>query len=471
MARRTKILATLGPACSDPETIRAMVEAGMDGARLNFSHGDPESHEAFAEAVRSAASAAGRPVALVQDLQGTKIRVREVEDDEITLETGAELSITADEATGTARVLTVDNPQLLERLAAGARLFLGDGEVQLEVTSAQADRAEAQVSVGGPVRSGAGITAPGLALPGGLTAKDQEDLLVGRKIGVDYVAASFVSSAADVADAKEFLAAKGETTPVLAKIERRAALDNIAEIVRVADGIMVARGDLGIALPPEEVPVAQKRILRECQRAGVVSITATQMLESMVDSLRPTRAETSDVANAILDGTHVVMLSGETAIGVDPPRAVGTMARIAEETERAIAAGELDRQGGQAVPDGSRDDAIAHAAVLLTDELEAEAIVSMTSSGSTAIRVAKFSPRAPVIGGTPEQATHRRLALVRGVVPFLVPDAGTLDDIIWVAEDAAKAVGAVEPGDTIVLTAGEIGVPGTTNLIRVASVH
>jgi pyruvate kinase len=471
MARRTRILATLGPASSDAETIRAMVEAGLDAARLNFSHGEPEDHRELARRVREAAETAGRPASIVQDLQGRKIRLREVAEG-AELQDGQTVDVRFSEELTTSDLLTVDDERLVEALDPGRQLLLGDGDIELEVTETDGEAARARVVEGGSLRDRMGITARGIELPGGLTEKDQHDLLVGRDIDVDYVATSFVGSAADVANVKEFLAAKGEDIPVLAKIERRQALDNIEAIAEVADGMMVARGDLGLALDPQQVPVAQKRILRTCQQAGVISITATQMLESMVEAPRPTRAETSDVANAILDGSQVVMLSGETAIGADPPRAVGTMAEIAEATEDAIRGGELAHEASEgARPDGSRDDGIAHAAVVLAAELDADAIVTMTTSGSTARRVAKFRPWQPVIAATPEEATYGELALVWGVRPFLVPEASTLDDIVWVAEDAAKAVGAVEPGDQIVVTAGEIGVPGTTNLLRVAQVR
>ncbi len=472
MGRRTKILATLGPASEDADTIHAMAEAGLDAARLNFSHGTHRSHARLAERIREAADEIGHPISIVQDLQGTKIRLREIQGDQITLTTGDELTLDASDETGTAEHLTVDDQRLLDALQEGKSILLGDGEVELEVLEAHPEKARVRVTNGGPVSTGKGITAPGIDLPGGLTEKDQEDLMAGRKIGVDYVAASFVARAADVADVKEFLAARGETTPVLAKIERRSAVENIERIADVSDGVMVARGDLGIALPPEAVPVAQKRILRTCQRKGVVSITATQMLGSMVDANRPTRAETSDVANAILDGSQVVMLSGETAIGVDPPNAVETMARIAAETEDAIRRGEIELDDPHAArPDGSRGDAIARAAAVLADELEAQAIVSLTSSGTTARRVAKFRPGVPVIGATANEATLSRLAMVWGVIPFRVPEPDSLDMAVWIAEDAAKAALDVKPGDSIVLTAGELGVPGTTNLVRVATVR
>ncbi len=471
MGRRTKILATLGPASDDRETIEAMVEAGLDAARLNFSHGTHEDHASLAHHVREAAEANGEPVALVQDLQGTKIRLRDVEGDEIELEDGHTLTIDDADEEELDEHLTVDDARLIDAIGEGTELLLGDGEIAFEVTEHHDDSVTVTVTSGGPVTSAMGVTAPGMQLPGGLTEKDQEDLLAGRKIGVDYVAASFVSSAADVADVKEFLAARGEDTPVLAKIERRSALENIEEIVEVSDGVMVARGDLGIALPPESVPIAQKRILRACQAHGVVSITATQMLESMIRSTRPTRAETSDVANAILDGSQAVMLSGETAIGADPPLAVATMDRIAEATEQAMTSGEVEANAHGGTPDGSRDDAVAEAAAVLADELDAEAIVSMTSSGATARRVAKFRPDVPIIGATAEEATLSRLALVWGVIPFRVPESDSLDTTVWIAEDAAKAALGLEPGDTIVLTSGEIGVPGTTNLVRVATVR
>ncbi|PSG96349.1 pyruvate kinase [Thermoplasmatales archaeon SW_10_69_26] len=471
MARRTKILATLGPASEDADTIRSMVDAGLDAARLNFSHGEPEDHRQLARRVRRAADEVARPVSLVQDLQGTKIRLREVAEG-ARLQEGQTVDVLASQALTTSDRLTVDDVRLVEALEDGSQLLLGDGDLELVVRDADADPPRAEVLAGGGLRDRMGITARGVELPGGLTEKDQNDLLVGRDIGVDYVATSFVGSAADVANVREFLAAKGDKTPVLAKIERRQALDNIHEIADVADGMMVARGDLGLALEPQQVPVAQKRILRACQQAGVISITATQMLESMVENPRPTRAETSDVANAILDGSQVVMLSGETAIGADPTRAVATMADIAEATETAIGDGELEDEAFEgAQPGGSRDDAIANAAVVLANDLDADAIVTMTTSGSTALRVAKFRPWAPLIAATPDEDTYAKLSLVWGVRPFLVPEATTLDDMVWVAEDAAKAVGDVEPGDTIVVTAGQIGVPGTTNLLRVAQVR
>lgn len=472
MGRRTKILATLGPASDDAETIHAMAKAGMDAARLNFSHGTHEDHARLADTVRQAAQDIGRPISLVQDLQGTKIRLRELDPESITLENGDEVTLTASDETGTPERLTVDDVRLMDALEQGTTLLLGDGEVELEILTTDGKQATARVTRGGPITGGKGITAPGMELPGGLTEKDQEDLIAGRKIGVDYVAVSFVADAPDIADVKELLAARGEDTPVLAKIERKKALENLEAIADVSDGIMVARGDLGIALPPETVPVAQKKILRTCQRKGVVSITATQMLGSMVDNRRPTRAETSDVANAILDGSQAIMLSGETAIGIAPPHAVNTMARIAEETERAIRSGQLEREpANTGQPDGSREDAIARAAAVLATELDAKAIISLTFSGSTARRVAKFRPGVPIIGATSNEDTLSRLALVWGVIPVRVPEPDTLDTAVWIAEDAAKAAVGVEPGDSIVLTAGELGVPGTTNLVRVATVR
>jgi pyruvate kinase len=470
MPRRTKILATLGPASEDAKTVRAMVEAGMDAARLNFSHGTHEDHRELAEKVRQAADDVNRPVALVQDLQGTKIRLREAPED-LHFQAGDEVEIDADEDPCTSSRIGVDDARLVDAIDGGSQLLLGDGEIELIVTELHGDSARARVETGGEIRSSMGITARGVDIPGGLTEKDQEDVLAGREIDVDYVAASFVGSARDVADVKEFLASRGETTPILAKIERTLALENLDEIIQASEGIMVARGDLGLALPAEEVPIEQKRLLRACQREGVVSITATQLLESMVQRSRPTRAETSDVANAILDGSQAVMLSGETAIGENPPRAVRAMADIARATEQAIDAGRVELPVGQADADGSRDDAIARSAAVLADSLDADAIVTITTSGSTALRVAKFRPKAPIVAATPRRSTYRKLALVWGVFPFVVPEATTLDTLVWEAEAAAKAVGSVEPGDTLVVAAGEPGVPGTTNLVRVADVE
>ncbi len=469
--RRTKILATLGPASSSPNVITKMVEAGIDGARLNFSHGTHADHAELAKTVRAASEKVGRPVALIQDLPGPKIRLRPLAGGELTLEEGSTIRLeTSDEIADQER-LTV-NEGLVEQLEVGTQLLLGDGEVSLDVVEVAEGGVMARVLLGGPVRSGAGITAPNLGLPGGLTQRDREDLLFGQEIGVDYVAVSFVTSAEDVAEAKELLAAEGASIPVIAKIERRSALANIEEIARTADGILVARGDLGLALPPEEVPVAQKHLLRLCAQQGILSITASQMLETMVWSARPTRAEVSDVANAILDGSSVIMLSGETAVGVNPPRTVAIMARIAEETERAMVTGEMEEPWKRGVPEeGGQADAICHAAVGLAEELGVKAIVSFTSSGSTATRVAKYRPRMATIGATPLESTCNRLALVWGVFPYLVSDPSSLDELVQLAESAAKALRMVQAGDSLVLTAGEIGVPGTTNMIRVAIVH
>ncbi|MBW3582481.1 MAG: pyruvate kinase [Euryarchaeota archaeon] len=465
--RRTKIVATLGPASSDPETIRRLIEAGTDGFRLNFSHGTHEEHEKAFRMVRAAEKETGRVVAVVQDLQGTKIRVGRLPDGKVELKAGRELRLDAHGGTGSAERLPVDDERLVQHAKVDTQATLGDGDVLLRIVRREEDALVAVVESGGTVRQGAGITASRLPLPGGLTDKDRNDLAFGVGLGVDAVALSFVRSGDEVIAARGALEELGSSAFVYAKVERDEALSDLTAIVEASDGVLVARGDLGIALPPEKVPIAQKEILNTCTHIGKVGMTATQMLESMVHNPRPTRAEASDVANAILDGTQSVLLSGETAIGHDPVAVVKMMARIITETEEALASGRLEAHEHRARMEGSVADAIALACAVTAEELEARCIIAFTRSGLTAMRVAKHRPHVPIIGASPHIDVLRRLALVWGVTPLLVAEAESLEDMTRVANRSAIEKGLIASGDLVVLTGGDIGVSGSTNLMRV----
>jgi pyruvate kinase len=469
--RRTKILATVGPSSSDPAKLAQMMRAGMDAARINFSHGAHEDQARLLKAVREAADEVRKGVPVVQDLAGTKMRIGSLAEGRVHLSRGSELHIDTEKAPGDSKRFGIDEPRLIEASKPGQQILLGDGEVSLEVTETHDDRLRAVVVQGGLVRAGAGITAPGASVPGGLTKKDKADLEFGARHGLEYVALSFVRNAEEVTEARQMLDGLGHDAPLIVKIERLEALANLKSIMGVADAVLVARGDLGLALPPEEVPVWQKRILSACVQAGRLSITATQMLESMVTSMRPTRAETSDVANAIFDGSHAVMLSAETAVGQYPVTAVAMMDRIARSTETALLDGSLTITQQRGRSEGHVSDAISLACVVTAEDLNARLIVAFTQSGTTALRVAKHKPRVPILAATPDPVVERRLALLWGVVPAHIKQADTLDEMIHNAEAAARERQLVESGDLIVLTGGDIGVSGSTNLMRVTEVR
>lgn len=468
--RRTKILATVGPSCNDTGTLVEMMRAGMNAARINFSHGSQEEQKRLIETVREAAREADLAVPIVQDLAGTKIRIGELAGGRVHLSRGATVRIDTDPQPGDADRFGIDHQGLIDAARPGQELLLGDGEVSLKVAEKHDATLDATVVQGGLVRAGAGLTAPGASVAGGLTEKDRSDLELGARLGVEYVALSFVRNAQEVQNARFALAELETDAPIIAKVERLEALRNLHEIIEASDAVLVARGDLGLALPPEEVPVWQKRILSSCAHAGRVSITATQMLESMVTSVRPTRAEASDVANAILDGTHVVMLSAETAIGKHPVAAIAMMDRIAKSAETALFDGSLPVTPHRGRSEGDVSDAISLACAVTAEDLGARLIVAFTKTGRTALRVAKHRPNITVLAATPDPMVERRLGLLWGVVPVLVPEAGSLDDMIRTAEIAARERGLVETGDLMVLTGGDIGIPGSTNLMRVTEV-
>jgi pyruvate kinase len=465
-SRRTKIVCTLGPASESPEMVDRLVAAGMDAARLNFSHGSREEHAERARIVREAQSRAGRPLALIADLQGPKIRVGDLENPVVLVE-GDELVVTG-EGRGKPGDLPVSPPALADVLHPGHELLIDDGLVRLHVREVDDGRARATVLVGGVVGSHKGVNLPGVSIPvPSLTEKDLVDLEFALELGVDYVALSFVREANDIRGLRELLNAADSTALVIAKIEKAEALEELDAIVSASDAVMVARGDLGVEIGPAAVPLVQKRIILCGLEHGKPAITATQMLESMLRHPEPTRAEASDVANAILDGTSAVMLSGETAVGKYPVESVATMHRIACAVEPSLGyRHELAQAADQPFP--SVGDAMSNAACDIAEVLGASAILVPTYSGRTASAVARHRPRRPIVAVTHKRHAVQQLALEWGVVPAEIEECRDVEHLWARTLDAARATGLVHPGDRVVITAGTaVNVPGTTNVIKV----
>lgn len=479
---RTKIVCTIGPASREPKMLRQLMLAGMDVARLNFSHGDRPTHAQNIERIRAAAAEVGktcpersrRAVTILADLQGPKLRVGTMESAGVSLIEGATVTFTTDDVIGRGpEALPVQSDALPRLVSPGNRILLDDGLLELQILSTGETEIHCRVLVGGVLESNKGINLPHtpLDIPA-ITAKDRQDLAFALAHQVDWIALSFVRAAADVLELKRLirtLSPTGEPVPVIAKIEKPEALDNIDSIIAAADGIMVARGDLGIEISPEEVPMAQKRIIEKCNREGKPVITATQMLESMIHNPRPTRAEASDVANAILDGTDAIMLSGETSIGAYPAKAVRTMIRIADEVEmRRSQVFACPFLTPEKRPDHTVADAVTHAARETAHDLNAAAIITPTASGYTARLMSRYRPRSPIVAVTPSPVVQRQLVLYWGVTPLLAPRTDNTDEMIAQAVKAAHDHGLVSEGDTVVITAGAAGTtPGTTNLIKV----
>jgi len=454
MDRKAKIVATIGPASQDEAVLEKLFMAGMDVARLNFSHGTHESHAARSESLRAIATRLGQPLAILQDLQGPKIRVGELPES-LTLVAGQLIRLHTEEAAKPVGVsIPVDFPQLFDAVKTGNRILLDDGRMVLTVQSVGRKQLAAIVKTGGVLSSHKGINLPEVSLEiPAFTEKDAEDLAFGLSLGVDVVAMSFVQTAQDVKIVRELVKSGGENSPLLiAKLERPKALDNLEEILDGVDGVMVARGDMGVEMAPEDVPGAQKRIIQAANRKGKLVITATQMLESMVHSPLPTRAEASDVANAIYDGTDAVMLSAETAMGEYPAESVALMDRIVCQAEK-----NYDQWGrGQVLETDEHDDAvaIARAAKELAQDRDVEAIAVFTRTGRTALLMSKARPCVPVLAFTPVEETYRRMALVWGVTPYRVPWADTMEEMIGHVETALRESGLVQPGGQVVVVSG-----------------
>ena len=468
--RRTKIVATLGPSTSTPERIRELIAAGMDVARLNFSHGTHADHAANIAAVRSEAERAGRAVAVLQDLQGPKIRTGPlVGDQPVELRAGERFTITTARAPGDARRVSTTYAHLPRDVSPGERILVSDGLLELRVLETTDADIVTEVVEGGMLRPRQGINLPGVRVSApALTEKDLSDLRFGLGQGVDYVALSFVRSAADVVRARGAISEAGKSTPVIAKLEKPEALEQLTAILKVSDGVMVARGDLGVEMPPERVPVAQKEIIAAANRAALPVITATQMLQSMIEEPQPTRAEVSDVANAILDGSDAVMLSGETAIGRYPVRAVQMMCRIAE----AIEEGELTDVSSMS-PWGTgalstTPQAIGAAVSAIVRSLPVKAICVLTKTGSSARLVSHYRPAVPILAFTPFEETYRQLSLIWGATP--VRNALADDETTYYRQVQAHLLqrGLAEIGDTVVITGGHpIVQGGLTNFVKI----
>jgi pyruvate kinase len=467
--RRTKIVATLGPATSSEERITELIEAGVDVFRLNFSHGEHDVHEANVKRIRAAAKEAGRAIGILQDLQGPKIRVGRFADGAVTLSAGDRFVIDcADDSPGDATRVGVTYAALCRDVQPGDALLLDDGRLALRVVGVDDQRIETEVTLGGVLSNNKGINIPDaeLSIPA-LTEKDVEDLGFGAELDVDWVAISFVRSRDDLLLARHYMARAGSKARLMAKIEKPSAVERFAELLREVDGVMVARGDLGVEMPPERVPPIQKQLIRLCIEAGKPVVTATQMLESMISAPTPTRAEASDVANAIYDGTDAVMLSAETAIGRYPLESVRMMDRIARTVESDPQHG-ADMDALTPPPEDTTADAVSLGACQMAQTLDAKLIVTFTSSGTTALRVARNRPHAPVLAITPQERAYRQLALSWGVIPHLTEDITSTDDMVEVAQAVIRERGICEPGARFVITAGvPFGMRGTTNMIRV----
>jgi pyruvate kinase len=479
--RRTRIVCTIGPASSSPAILRTMIQAGMDVARLNFSHGDHATHRQVAADVREAAEAAGRPIALLGDLQGPKIRTGPLESAFQRLVRGRTVILTGESRTrraqdspseGVAQAdnhIEVSHPELVQALQRGDHVLLDDGRIELVVRSVDGHQAECSVVRGGLLGERKGVSVPGRTLPmPALTEKDLEDLKLAVELEVDYVALSFVRHPDDILLCQKHLSALACKTPVIAKLEKLEAIRNLSKILEVADAVMVARGDLGVELKLGDLPAVQKEVIDRANRAGVPVITATEMLESMVTSNRPTRAEASDVANAIWDGTDAVMLSQETSVGAHPVEAVRAMARICLSAQRHPA---FERARQPWREPGQVGSAIAHAAATTADELGARVIIAFTESGTTALRCSKARPRVPVVAASPHPEVLRKTALYSGVIPLLVSPGTDTDQMVANATEAARLSGLVRSGDTVVVVAGvPVGLAGQTNLLKVETV-
>ena len=463
--RRTRIVCTIGPASRDVVTLRKMVHAGMDVARLNFSHGTHAAHAAVIRAIREGESEWGHPVTIIQDLQGPKIRLGNFVGGRAMLMTGEPFTLTAEPVEGTAAGASLDHPELFAALKPGDQIWMDDGTIQLAVQAVGAGEARCRVTAGGVVSDHKGVALPGLPLPlSCLTAKDKQDLRFGIEHGVDYVAVSFVRSASDIQEVRKFLLDQRASLPIIAKLERAEIVANLPGILALVDAVMVARGDLGVEVPIEEVPIIQRDVIRQARVAKVPVIVATQMLESMVTYLRPTRAEVSDVATAIFEGADALMLSAETASGQYPVAAVEVMSRVAVRAEREI-------QRGSTLPSRPEaygfPEAVAEAACRAAQVLHAKTIVAFTQSGFSARLISSERPQVPVVALTPFPEVQRRLGLYWGVSSRLIRKVETTDEMVHEVEATLLGDGTVRNGDVIVIISGApMWVTGTTNLLK-----
>ena len=467
--RRTKIICTLGPAVDSEDMIRTLIRTGMDAARFNFSHGSHPEHLARLNMLKAVRDAMGRPVATILDTKGPEIRIKSFETKTITLEPGDPFTLTTEDVTGNQGLVSVTYPQLHEELQPGQEILIDDGLVAIRVERIEGTNIVCTVENGGTLSANKSINIPGvhIQLPA-LTEKDIDDIRFGVENDFDFIAASFVRRAADVEAVRAVLHdCGGDDVKIIAKIENQEGVDNLDEILEAADGIMVARGDLGVEIPAARVPILQKQMIRKGLQQGKPVITATQMLDSMMRNPRPTRAEVSDVANAVYDGTSCVMLSGETAGGKYPVEALAAMLEIVTEAEASIDYWKRFQKQLVITTSNNINDAITHTCCLTARDLNATAILAASSSGRTARMICRFRPACPVAALTMHEKTRRQLSICWGVIPFLTGEVNSTDRIFSLSAEVAVKEGLVQPGDTVVITAGvPLGQSGSTNLIK-----
>ncbi|HXH12821.1 MAG TPA: pyruvate kinase [Alphaproteobacteria bacterium] len=468
LTRRTKIVCTIGPASDSAAVIERLIRAGMNVARFNLSHGSHRDHARLIVTVRRAAQRLALPVAILMDLPGPKYRTGPLHSGAVELRRGAQVILTTRPITGNAQEIPVNLPTLPQDVKTGDNVLLDDGAMQLKVQRSDATDVVCRVVVGGTLTPGRGVVVPGMQTSGPfLTAQLREHLDFAVDQQSDYIAISFVSVADDVAQVQDVLRRRGAEIPIISKIERGQAVTHLAEILRVSDGIMVARGDLGVDIPLERVPIVQKEIIRQCNALGKPVITATQMLESMVTAARPTRAEVTDVANAIFDGTDAVMLSAETSIGQYPVQAVQIMAKIASTADGQLPYEQMLRERGRQL-EPQIDEAISYDACRTAQQLSAKAIVAFTHSGSTARRVSKCRPSVPILALTADERVSRRLLLYWGVQVAHIAEPSSVEELFARGAELARQLGFAKTHDLVVITGGiPLGVPGTTNLLKV----
>ena len=466
--KKTKIVCTLGPASESEEVLTQLVENGLNVCRFNFSHGSHEEHKGRFDMAKKVREKLNKPVAILLDTKGPEIRTGNFADPEVLLEEGQKFTITMEDVMGTKEIMTVSYKGLAEDVKPGDVILIDDGLVGLRVQEINGGEINCTVENSGIVKNHKGVNVPGVSinLPA-LTPKDVSDIEFGIEQGIDFIAASFVRKASDVLAIREILERNNATNiQIISKIENQEGVDNLDEILKVSDGIMVARGDLGVEIPTEEMPIVQKMMIKKCNELAKPVITATQMLDSMIRNPRPTRAEVTDVANAIYDGTDAIMLSGETAAGKYPVEAVKMMATIAKRTEETLDYTQLLQENAK--NNNTVTDAISHATCSTAVDLNASAIISSTSSGYTARMVSKFRPKSPIIATTQDDRVMRQVSLSWGVYPVKCEQAGNTDEVIENSIEAAKSAGYIGNGELVVITAGvPVGVSGTTNLIKV----
>ena len=468
LRRRTKIVCTIGPASDSPVIIEQLIKAGMNVARLNLSHGNNDKHARSVKTIRRICKRLSTPVAILMDIPGPKYRTGSLRDGSVVLRRGAEVTLTTRQVEGNDKIISVNIPTLTRDAKAGSKLLVDDGAIQLRVLSVSETEVKCQIVVGGVLTRGRGVVIPGVRTSASFfTTHFKEHINFAVEQKPDYIALSFVNSPDDVEQARTLLREKHTDIPIITKIEQGRAVSNFDKILQASDGIMVARGDLGVDIPLQKVPLVQKKIIKKCNRAGKPVITATQMLESMVNSARPTRAEVTDVANAIFDGTDATMLSAETSIGKYPIPTTKMMNQIARETEKQLPYDNMLTERSAWIKPQT-DELIAYNACHTANKLGAKVIVAFTESGSTAQRVSKYRPLAPILAITSRESVCGKLQLFWGVQTFRTGVSSSVNELFSTAHTLAKDSGFTKPGNLIVITGGiPLGVPGTTNLLKV----